>query len=68
MVFFDPTMRSYLEAVAGIGTLADLVEKMISYCKRRQMMLLFEMKDLEGKLKEKETSQKIKGLFSLSNE
>jgi hypothetical protein len=68
IVFSDPKMRPYLEVVKGIGTLAELVERMFSYCKRRQMMLLFEMKNLEGKLKEEGTLQKIKGLFSLSNE
>jgi hypothetical protein len=64
----DDTMKLYLSAVGSIGTLAELVERMFSYCKRRQMMLLFEMKNLEGKLKEEGTLQKIKRLFSLSNE
>jgi hypothetical protein len=63
----DVTMKLFLRAVGGTGILAELVEKMFSYCQRRQMMLLFEMRDLEEKLKENETLQKIKGLFSLSN-
>jgi hypothetical protein len=67
-VMHDDTMKLYLSAVGSIGTLAELVERMFSYCKRRQMMLLFEMKNLEGKLKEEGTLQKIKRLFSLSNE
>lgn len=67
IIVHDGAMKLFLRAVGGTGILAELVERMFSYCQRRQMMLLFEMKDLEEKLKENETLQKIKGLFSLSN-